>query len=143
MVFSGHRRPRGARSHHSQSGWEGHPDIEDIERDLARVGGGTYQGLLEPRRIQSTLARIKSPFQNLYARFGPSGRRLIAVMLSTGKIKNTTRKNSTRAIPPLAAEMPVKPKRPATIEITKKISAHLSICMRRFRPVSLNVRTCA
>ena len=34
------------------------------------------RGKREPRRIQSTLTRIKSPFQNLYSRFGLSGRRL-------------------------------------------------------------------
>jgi hypothetical protein len=29
-----------------ESGWGGHPDFEDIERAVARFGGGTYQGLL-------------------------------------------------------------------------------------------------
>ena len=36
-------------------------------------------------------------------------------------------KKSTLAMPPVAAEIPEKPKKPVRIDITKKISAHLSI----------------
>jgi hypothetical protein len=35
-------------------------------------------------------------------------------------------KNRTLAIPAVAAERPEKPKKPATMEITKKISAHFN-----------------
>ena len=38
-------------------------------------------------------------------------------------------KNNMRAIPPAAADMPVNPNTPATIETMKKMSAHLSICV--------------
>ena len=52
-----------------------------------------------------------------------------AMMPSTRKMMKITTKMKKRilAMPPAAAEMPPKPKTPATIEMMKKISAHFSI----------------
>lgn len=55
-------------------------------------------------------------------------------------------KNSTLAIPAAAAETPLKPKNPATMEMMKKIRAHLSIGMPRqqivriLRPWSISTK---
>jgi hypothetical protein len=38
-----------------ESGWGGHPDIEDIERAVARPGGGLYQGILAGFQTGPTL----------------------------------------------------------------------------------------
>lgn len=51
------------------------------------------------------------------------------MMPRTRKIKKITTKtkNRIRAIPPAAAEIPVKPKPPAISDMTKKIKAHFNI----------------
>ena len=85
---------------------------------------------------------------------------LTAKMANKRKITKiaSAMKNRIFAIPAVAAERPEKPKKPATREITKKISAHFSIAffpLSRNRPrsgtnhialrplVGLTVRACA
>jgi hypothetical protein len=56
----------------------------------------------------------------------------LAGLLNSPRIREMTKrtrkiKNNTLAMPTAAAAMPVNPKRAATMAITKKMAAHLSI----------------
>lgn len=55
------------------------------------------------------------------------------VKASTSTIINNTKKmkNKTLAMPEAAAAIPVKPNRPAIIEMIKNINAHLSIIISK------------
>jgi hypothetical protein len=59
-----------------ESGWGGHPDIEDIERDVARFGGGTYQGLLaalQPVKDEDDLQPVEDDLEGVAPSDGAAG----------------------------------------------------------------------